>query len=190
MSVNKWYHEATVKEIAEGLDWYPTAHNWCEHTASEYNVTFYQVAGIVAALSPRNYWDQNLTDARQVLELGADAKPRTFRANLEKALRILSCEGDYDSVLENLGSGPKVRAFYKCIVNPDDEHEVCVDSWAKRVHLDQPYSKKVQVRDKEYSEIAEEYRQVADQAGLLPQQVQAICWVAIRNVVYYPLWRV
>lgn len=170
------FHQATADEIHHGLSWYMTAREDAASLHSDVSIA----AGVIAALSPGMKYDFNLLAAEALLageSLGGFGV--RWYANVLKARLIIAGEPVLD-VLQGL----KVRAFYQCIMHPDDAETVCVDSHAygvwsgKRItgeqmpHLD---------RRNRYGKVANDYRLAAKQVGMLPMQLQAVCWVSWRN---------
>jgi len=109
------WRSASASERAAGATWYMDAHLEACALADDSNVGFGTVAGVIAALSPNCKWEQNLVDARKLVNayLSGDSwaydavSVHTYPANKTKATRIL----DTRQVFPHL-SGPKVVAFY------------------------------------------------------------------------------
>ncbi len=181
-NLRHWYAGATDHEKSEGTYWYPNANYIARKQSGLFGLTLEQTAGVIAVLSPRNHWTQNVLDAYEVLEFGAEAVVRTFTSNLEKALRIIA--GDLSYV-----KGNKVIAFWHCILGSDDN--VVVDSWAVRAAIGDLYvkSRDTGITDAQYETIANCYVKVARELGLAPSVLQAIVWVSVRNIVTAPLLR-
>lgn len=192
------YLRATPEDIEAGKDWYWQGFDKAMELAEEYGFTKKAVhpqtgfddvsatAGIIAALSPGSQWERNLTDAETFCqEWRGGARGRKLPAlgsygfaNVVKAGRCAAGE-DPLSVL----GGLKVRAFYACLINPDDPDAVCLDRHAKSA----AYGRKLLDRESvvsvsEYDWLAEHFRREARRAGLLPNQFQAICWVVWRRL--------
>lgn len=171
------YSQATAEEITAGREWYAKAHDECD------DLHFFprMGPGIVAALSPGLRWEVNIEAARKFIAgdsiIGLGIR---YTANLNKAARILS--GEFPECV--LG-GNKVRAFYRCILNPENRTHVCVDGhaysiWrAKRIPLDQTPNLGRRGR---YHRIAEDYCKAAKATGLLPNQIQAVTWCTWRRL--------
>jgi hypothetical protein len=175
--ITAYYYLATAKEFEDGTDWYCNAHYKCKLLADLYSVPLATVAGIVAALSPRNKWERNLIDAELVLLHGEEASVATFTSNRTKAVRILNGEPPL-SVL----SGNKVRSFYECILDPS-VYIVCVDSHAYAIAVGNGERIKPKViTDAQYLAISQAYQAVAKELVLLPNQLQAITWLAYRRI--------
>lgn len=184
------FFSATQVERLEGQEWYSLANDFACDLANRFDLTVDTVAGIIAALSPNNRWDRNLIDAEALIKvyaLGGDPnsiKVSTFNGNKDKAIAILN-GGHPGDVL----GGLKVRAFYDCILGVDDA--VCVDGHAYAIWLGQrvPTTKTPKITPRLYEVIANDYRLATVQINritglaLTPAQVQAVTWVAWRNLV-------
>ena len=185
------FFNATDLETINGADWYPTANNAALIMAERYSVSLETAAGVVAALSPNNRWERNLTDADSMIRAysigghnAADSiKVGTYNANKIKALAILSG----DDCLQILG-GLKVRAFYDCIIGGDS---VCIDGHAYAIWKGEriPTTQTPKITPKIYDSIVADYRQAARVINLILKadysaaQIQAITWIAWRRMV-------
>lgn len=185
------FFNATDLESINGAEWYPAANKAASIMAQRYNVTLETAAGVIAALSPNNKWERNLSDADSMIRAystgdynAADSiKVGTYNANKVKALKILSG----DNCLQVLG-GLKVRAFYDCIIGGDS---VCVDGHAYAIWTGQyiPTTKTPKITPKVYAAIAADYRTAADtinsilRAEYSAAQIQAITWLAWRRMI-------
>jgi hypothetical protein len=185
------FFKATDLETINGAEWYPAANHAAQIMAIRYSVTLETVAGVIAALSPNNKWERNLTDADSMIRAysmgghnAADSiKVGTYNANKTKALAILSG----DDCLQILG-GLKVRAFYDCIIGGDS---VCVDGHAYAIWTGGyiPTTKTPKITPKLYDAISADYRLAAAtincilQAEYSAAQIQAITWVAWRRMI-------
>lgn len=169
------------------LAWYRTAQEWARSMADRYSLPLASVVGAVAALSPQQSWEEQLTYTPLVLEAfrqGRALPGPGFKANKAKAWRILSGERPADVL-----SGAKVRAFFSCIMVATDyymPHEnVCIDrhAWAIAAGME---AAGLSLTDKRYRETAEAYRSAAGALRLAfpelaheltPAGVQALTWV-------------
>lgn len=188
---------ASPVEVREGKRWYSDAAKIAESISDETGISHLKVAGVIAALSPQNPWDRNVTDARNICQVysidGKDAaqavKVGTFGANKAKAIKILQCEGlvDYVTVCHIL-NGQKVVNFYRSILGHDDA--VCVDGHAYSIWLGERVSTKdtPKLTTNLYNRIAEDYRECTTKINEIlgsnykPSTVQAITWVVHRNL--------
>jgi hypothetical protein len=185
------FFKATDLETINGAEWYPAANHAAQIMATRYSVTLETAAGVIAALSPNNRWERNLTDADFMIRAysagGYDAadfiKVGTYNANKIKALNILSG----DDCLQILG-GLKVRAFYDCILAGDS---VCVDGHAYAIWTGGyiPTTKTPKITPKLYEAISADYRLAAAtinsilQAEYSAAQIQAITWLTWRRII-------
>lgn len=161
---------ARLTDWTDGAIWYRDALAAIVDTATLYGLSGDAVAGIVAALSPRQRWESNIADAVRVIS--GRGNVRALGANAAKARRILAGE-DWRHVL----SGPKVRAFAANLSG--NWQEVTVDVWMSRAltqgERDEPRS------DGDYREMARAVRAVAGEYELPPAIIQAVAWCAVRN---------
>ena len=185
------YIRASESDRDEGLHWYRNANLTCQAIAARCNVGLDRAVGVVAALSPGREWGLNLLEAEELIkEWTKGRKGRDLpqvgtygRRNVIKAERILSG----DAPLEVLG-GNKVRSFYANILDPLGSSEVTIDRHAKGLAIRSNSLKgataeeDANVSRAEYPFYARHYVKVADRLGLIPHQLQAICWVTWRRL--------
>lgn len=182
------WERATQQDRQDGRDWYPTALDRAQTIGRRHRVEAQRVVGVIAALSPGSDWDRNVGDASDaVSEYATGTTRQAFlrlpigsygRRNREKAFKILK---GLDA-LEVLG-GKKVRAFYQCIRNPQDEFTVCVDRHAKNAARGViSRDRESIVRPSEYEPIAEAYRAEALRVGVLPMVYQATVWTCWKRL--------
>ena len=174
--LSKKWTLCTEKDKREGLYWYLHAHDFALSLALRYDLPLNQVAGIIAALSPRNRWSGNKKDAEKVLEnfrQGLEITQATFSSPFPKATNVNKI---LDGVPPEETLGQKSRSFYRCIYNPlcDD---VCIDTWAARA-VD--YTEKW-ISKKDYPILQGCYRKVARELSLVPSSFQAVIWVYERG---------
>jgi hypothetical protein len=186
------FFNATPAELADGATWYQRANQAAAIIASRYGLSADTVAGVIAALSPNNRWERNVSDADQLCRaftLGGHTaadkvKVSTYGANKLKALRILAGE----SPLEVLG-GLKVMAFYGCIIG--DDSAVCLDGHAYAIWAGEriPTTQTPKIGAKLYDSISADYIRAADTingimgTGYSAAQIQAIVWLTYRRLV-------
>lgn len=175
-NILKVYDRATASEINEGLIWYSRANAEARILHDKPSVG----CAAVAALSPGLRWERNIEAARRVIDgESLDGLGVRWYDGVRKAERIVAGEKPLDVL-----RGNKVRAFYRCIINPKNSRDVCLDGhayaiWAgRRMNLlDVP-----NITDRMYSAISEDYRQAAELIGILPNQIQAITWIVWRRI--------
>lgn len=184
------YHLASAGDRAGGSAWYNDAYSVCDTIAAAYGAHVNTVAGVVAALSPRNRWSRNIADAENLVKLyaagGEDAaanyKVCTFASGKKKALQILADGITNPDAIRAILNGPKLQEFFTCIV--DDRPDVCIDGHAYAIWVGEritladvpPISKKLR------ETIKADYIEAADILGVSPSTLQAITWVTWRRL--------
>ncbi len=169
------FARATDAHRDEGELWYQVAHEAAYDLARAYGLTIDQGAGIIAALSPRCRWEDNVLAASEVA--AGEWPRRILPANVYKARRILEGE-DPDDVL----GGNKVRAFYANILSEGTDRNVTVDTHAVSAYYGTPLGS-MGIGNPLYREVSEAYQDLADRHGMTPPQAQATVWVAWRDGV-------
>lgn len=163
------FDAATPSDIESGATWYDEAGDLARTLADRHNLSVEEVAGVIAALSPRTTWSRNVAGTIALLEHGGDEARRfgCIGANVDRA------EGVIQGVPLN---GPKTRAFAANIAG--DREAVTVDVWACRVaDLDETLLS----RKGAYDAVAHAYRLAARRRGVDPATMQATTWVVARN---------
>lgn len=169
-------YDAATPENREASAWYGRGRSHVRRMARDHGVTERAAAGVVAAISPRLQWSQNLQYADDILAFAASgiriAKPQVpvFRQNRDKAWRIAL--GEYP--LSVLG-GMKTRSFYRNLTG--NLEAVTVDVWAGRA----AGLTAAAISDSEYAIIAEAYIEAARLRGIMPAEMQAVVWVEVRG---------
>jgi hypothetical protein len=162
-----------MTEREEGLHWYYSAHYYaCEAPGKD----FVKGAGILAALSPCLPWDANVESFRQVIR--GEEPNRQSKANRDKAQAIMSGVHPLDVL-----GGLKVRSFFLNIAYPDWEVGVTIDRHAYSACAGRRLTDTEcqQLGPPEYELAQKLYSAVAFQQGILPSQLQAICWLSWRR---------
>lgn len=172
------YSNSTAENMRQGLTWYMDAHNFAKMLDPK-NVA--RAAGIIAALSPMNGWENNKNKAAQLYRQNGDGTGLGLKANAAKAVRIYNNE-DPNDVLK----GAKVRAFYRTILNPFGDIDPVIDRHAFDIAVGKRTDDKIrgQLSNKGvYESFASVYRQAAKVAGIGSAQMQAITWVTWRDTL-------
>jgi hypothetical protein len=142
--------------------------------------------GIIAALSPRCPWRENIIQAKSFIQTKGKVKTTTYKSNKKKALAILRGKNPQDVL-----NGHKVRAFYFNILSPENSTEVCIDThiisaWFNRCNLDKAFLNTVfhprGSRRNIIQEIKQAVIQLASKYHLKPLQVQAILWLTWKRI--------
>lgn len=185
------YIRANEFDRAEGMHWYANAQDSARVIAGKYNIPLSQSIGVIAAMSPGLNWGLNLYQAEELIKaytsgLRGNDLPKlgTYgRRNIVKSCRIL----DGELPLDVLG-GNKVRSFYVNIVDPTWAYTVTIDRHAKGLAVRSNSVKGATsgddalVTNAEYPYYVRHYVKLAERLGLIPNQLQAICWVTWRRL--------
>lgn len=183
---------ASVADQVDGMSWYERANTAAYRLIDQYEkINFYQAAGVISALSPRNKWHRNLIDAENLiaafvgagLEAASEVKCCTFNANKKKALKILDLPLGFNGMdeVKKVLSGPKVCEFVSCIAGEDD---ICIDGHAYAIW----FGNRVSLADvpkigvKLRRQIKADYQAVAKKNNLKGSEVQAITWLCYRRL--------
>ncbi len=145
--------------------WYRESRRTARALARKHDTTLATAAGVIAALSPRIRWRENVLGADHILG-GADSGPG-FNRNVEKACRIR----DGERPLSVLG-GPKVTAFYRAIMG--DKEAAVIDVWMWRAMGIKP-------GEVPYAVAEACLREAAAKAGVSVSDFQAIVWTHVRG---------
>ena len=168
------FSAANETELNHGCAWYRVAHEACQTIADKHSMSLRAVVGIVAALSPGLEWSRNLAQADAFITNNGEGIYGVYgRKNTVKAQRILAGENP-DDVL----SGPKVRAFFACILDPSTD-AVVIDSHAWCAGMQRTHGRwnGVRVTDTRYQWMARHYAHAAKRMSVSPAAFQAVVWV-------------
>jgi hypothetical protein len=176
------YRRVDNDAYTAGLSWYDDAHNFARALDP---MRFHRAAGIIAALSPMNHWDNNKAKAAMFYAL--DGKPVWngkangigLAVNVRKAIRIYNGE----DALDVLG-GDKVRAFYSTIVEPHGDVVPVIDRHAFDIAVGMVTNddaRQALSRKGVYASFANVYREAAMIIGIGSAQLQAITWMQWRK---------
>jgi len=189
------YYQATPHDIIQGLNWYPSAHRKALELTGPFACGVITSAGVIAALSPNNKWERNLTDAQHLLDTfmtdGAYAASQlrvsTFDNNKAKALAILKLQSPTVDDVATVLNGRKISAFFRCILG--DSQTICVDGHAYSIWIghDIPTIKTPKISPRLYEQISSDYREAArivstTSQPVTPAELQAITWITHRRL--------
>lgn len=167
---------ASETDLVNAVNWYPIAHAFCAKWAQAFGMETWQVAGIVAALSPQLSWDKNKSQALETIARLQNGRTldgmQAYPANRNKAIRIFNGENP----LTVLG-GNKVRSFYANLML--DESAVTIDRHATTIALfglDTAKSGEVATTDKLYKMLTQAYKDVAGMYNVAPYVIQSVTW--------------
>jgi hypothetical protein len=161
------YESAGESIQQEGRRWYFREHDEAIRLAEGSGYPLHIVCACLAVLSPRCQW-RRVKKACELLLRGRKP-PGIFSHNLNKAASILATRR---TDLIQPDQAPKTWAFWQNLWRPDDPEPVTLDSWMFRSH-GLPVGSGLRT----YHVLANAYRQLASQLGLLPCQLQAVVWL-------------
>lgn len=165
------YRTASFAAFSEGMTWYDDAHNFAKSLDPN---RFHRAAGVIAALSPMNEWQNNKRKAAQLYAQNGDGSGCGLYRNVDKAVRIYNGE----DALDVLG-GNKVRAFFLTIVDPTGDHAPVIDRHAFDIAVGERTNDKrrgILSRKGMYERFSETFRDAARITGIGPAQLQAVTW--------------
>lgn len=177
------YLRASDSAMREGMAWYDDAHSFAKTLDPK---RFHRAAGVIAALSPMNHWENNkrkaalLYSRNGIIVMGDDnSNGIGLSKNVAKAIAIYRGE----DALDVLG-GFKVRAFYQTILDPTADIDPVIDRHAFDIAVGKVTNDKARGilgRKGVYHEFANVYREAAMLTGIGPAQLQAVTWIQWRN---------
>lgn len=180
------YNQVPEDVRLAGKQWYHDVRGWCHEQANFFQVSPWQVAAVIAALSPRCPWDKNKQIARLVLLVwagGGDWKDVLslpgMKRSLANAAKVLM--GRSSEALH----GAKTAAFADNIAFQESS-AITVDTWAVKAALgwwDAPTKVVSREVARRYDEYAEAYRIASEGTGLRGYEFQAVLWVWVRYCV-------
>ena len=181
------YELATPEERKHGFTWYKIANIECLKIANKFEMPLYIVVGVVAALSPNNKWDRNITNGHDLIEafINGDhmesVKVSTYHKMKEKAWHILESMPDYEETKQQL-NGQKIVCFFENIMGEDT---CTIDGHARNIYYGERIgltNDKTNIGKKEYQFLQSEYKKLANEYGMKAYEMQAITWVAWRRL--------
>lgn len=187
-NIRKILERADDVDLSEGRVAYFRYNEVLRGLAELYSIPFPKAVAVFAALSPNVDYTGNLRSAASVFKgwnEGVDVnliRVSTYNHCRDRAFEYLN-DRDFLATV----SGKKIRSFYLNILNPMDPSPVTIDGHAVNVWRGRQRNLKAVAGDFNYDAVADDYRRVAKDIGLLPNQVQSITWFAwkrIHNIVY------
>jgi hypothetical protein len=174
----------------EGATAYRRYHNLMANFANYYGTALNNTVAAFVSLSPNNSWFNNLRSLASVLDgIGRGLQKdeivvSTYNTCRDRAYDYATGERDFMSNTK----GPKVRAFYRNIMDPCDFKPVCIDGHMTAMWLGKRLTMVEAARERvKYNVVARDVQMVAVEHAMLPNQLQATLWFAwkrIHNIVY------
>ena len=198
-NIERVFKSATKERIAETRKWYSDAQKFTENLSLKFDnqLSSKKIAGVIAALSPRNEWNRNKLDAVNLCKefvsnkyyqlplFDVDyhtllkTKVSTFNTNKSKAIEVLLSD---DSKIESILKGNKLISFYRGIIG--DTEAVCIDGHAFNIASNRvtALSEVPTISDKNYKIIQNVYRDAKNfinkryGLNLKTGELQAVTW--------------
>lgn len=182
------YLQVGDDHIRHGMHWYREANRECIRKARELRIEPYLFIAVVAALSPQKKWESNIDDAVKYITSHGKAKIFATDAMKQKCKEILAINGYIygrcgkhmiynPEKVRKILKGRKVVSFFNNILVPHISMTVTVDRWAMR-----SVGMQGTLTNKKYGEIEDVHKEVAKEIGILPHELQAICWCKVRGL--------
>lgn len=178
-------------DLTEGVSSYAAYRQLMRSLAERYGFPLESVIGAFVALSPNNDYNKNLRSLVTLLwgfkagHLDCDLTVTTYTSNKFKAWDILAGKSPMDVI-----KGLKTRSFYQNILNPEDRGPVTIDGHMVAIASGRYLRmSEASIGKESYHRLAGAVTRVANKAGLIPSQVQAVCWLTwkrLNQAVYDP----
>ena len=99
----KWLHNV-MPEAIRGVarHWYESAHDITKEIADKNNVTHEQAAAVTAALSPKNDWNNNIGQAKRLIEHYANDQQHAWTPQIDKTLSEIRNGGAISAPLQKV----------------------------------------------------------------------------------------
>jgi hypothetical protein len=168
------FRRATPAQLDAGRAWYAEANDIARDQADEFGVTIETASGIIAALSPRLGWGQNVMLAERVLSHHGTLQRGALGRSLAQANAIYAGAAPLDVL-----GGPKTRAFYTGILTAGTEGGAVIDrhAWDMLTGIRGATPPTL----KQYRTAADVMHRAAEILGETVHTVQATTWLAWRS---------
>lgn len=163
--------------------WYEHARKELRQISEKLDVPYRIVCGVCAILSPRNKWDNNVSDTVAIIGgylAGLDVdrvSVHTFTDNKYKAWLLMHDYSIDDAENCKYIKGQKVRAFWRALCG--DDYAAVIDTWmvvASGLSKDERLH-----RNNLYNIVAACLEEIADRYDIPVTVLQARIWCAVRR---------
>ena len=185
-NLGRMFDQADRIDLEEGALAYLKYNQLLQKIADHYGSSLERTAAAFAALSPNNDYFGNLRSLISVLDgYRKGIAPNritvsTYGHCRDRALQYLSGAVDFMQSVR----GPKIRAFYQNIINPNDPGWVTIDGHMVAAWNGLPATMKESlVGRKQYEIVAAGCMALARERGILPNQYQATVWFVRKRVL-------
>jgi hypothetical protein len=187
------FNKADKFDLAEGLTSYVNYNQMMVRLADKYSFPLDRVVGAFVALPPNNNYEANLRSLVTLLwGMNAGYAEYDLPVTTYMQNKIKACDVLRGANLLDLARGLKVRSFYTNVLNPADRRTVTIDGHMVSIACGRYLRmSEAGVSGRRYIELCSAVIDVAQTVGLLPCQVQAVCWLTWKrlNQVYDPQLR-
>lgn len=177
-NVRGLFASAFERDRQEGAIWYAHANTFGWGLVQKYGLWISQACGIIAAMSPATAWETNMLNAEMFCE-NPDRRVHRFLDSDRKARKIIEGANPVDVL-----GGNKVLSFYQNVSAPLSSTAVTIDRHAHDAAIGRVATARERDALKDpllYNKIADAYRVIAHDHGILPHQVQATIWLSWRT---------
>jgi len=180
-----YYRLSSSENVERGLAWYNEAHKFCEDLAIKSGYQTFQIAGVVAALSPMQAWDVNKDLALKfALHNRRNVHTRDQVSKADDCLVADSPEKIFKLLTVN---GAKTSHFFWNILYPNTCSGVTIDRHAIGACVYSPSNAKTladnmgNLTPNQYRFMMDCYVRGAQISNILPHQFQAVIWGVYRE---------
>ena len=157
---------ATPDQIMQARSWYGEAQDIAHHISSLSGLDIEKSASIIAAFSPRERWNSNVTKAIDFVS-GLSVSGLTNNLNMAYSAMVHG----FDAL-----NGLKTNSFARNIAG--DMDSVTIDVWMIRAAgMDGAKG----VNDSDYRILSEIVKELASDRGMYPATAQALIWIIVRG---------
>lgn len=167
------YEQHTLDDLVKGKEWYSEAHSFAVSLSNQYGISVMVACGIIAALSPQKEWNLN----KIIANLYFQEIYKHTGTQIQKCRNIEKCK-TVEEINEVLG-GLKTINFFNNIYDPRNPDYVCIDRHIAKVATGMDIEA---VNKKQYELIKSVYICLAKKLGILPVDLQSICWVTYKRI--------
>jgi hypothetical protein len=187
-NILKVFRLATTGEVYNGTTWYGSAQYEATNIAYAHDLPLRIVVGVIAALSPNNKWERNISNAADMIAVYLNGgsvemcKPSTYLKMRDKAWLILEQMPATDAEVIKVLNGQKITSFFLNIMGINtctvDGHAFNIAN-GKRIGLTEP---EVNITKGQYKELQDAYKRAGKRVGLKAFEIQAITWVVWKRI--------
>lgn len=174
--------ELHVSTLKRAFGWYAHANKWVQETAETYGETFDRTLWLTAYFSANADWQTNKKTVQQALETPLpklytlEGMYATQRMRREAASLLRgNIHPKQHTLTAPHSRALKVPNFWANIGQPLDPVPVTIDRHAARIATGNDEDSVPS--GGAYHRVADAYRDAADTAGILANQIQAVTWV-------------